>query len=95
MPFCCCLGFLKEFLDELFGESWTCGEEIVLRILVWMCMGSTARGGERYTDQLLILININYRQSDAQEFLIPSYFNFVRVLEVPCREMIDCRVFRA
>ena len=29
MPFYYCLGFLKEFLDELFDESWPCGEEIV------------------------------------------------------------------
>ena len=69
MPFYSYLGFLKEFLDELFGESWPCGEEIfLLGILVWMCMGSTARGGEKYTDQILIWTRINYRQSDAQEF---------------------------
>ena len=60
-----------------------------------MCMGSTARGGERYTDHILIWTHINYRQSDAKEFWILSYFHFVRVLEGPWREMIDCRVFRA
>ena len=26
---CCCFGLLKEFLDEFFGESWPCGEEVV------------------------------------------------------------------
>ena len=29
MPFYCCFRLLKEFLDELFGESWPCGEEVV------------------------------------------------------------------
>ena len=58
-------------------------------------MGSTTRGGEKYTDQLLILLSINYRQNDAQEFSILSYFHFVRVLEGPCTGMIYCRMFRA
>ena len=49
----------------------------------------------KYTDQLLIWTCINYRQSDVQEFLIPLYFHFVCVLEGPCREMFDCRVFCA
>ena len=30
VPFCCCLGFLEEFLDELFVESWPCGEDFFL-----------------------------------------------------------------
>ena len=60
-----------------------------------MCMGSTIRGGETYTGQLLILLHINYRQNDAQEFCIPSHFHFVRVLEGPCTGMIYCCVFRA
>ena len=46
-------------------------------------MGSTSRVGEKYTDHLLNLLRIKYRQNDAKEFCIPSYFHFVRVLEVP------------
>ena len=97
MPFYCCFGFLKEFLDKLFGEYWPCGEEVVflLRISVWMCTGSTARDGERCIDRLLVCTRIDYWQNDAQEFLLPSYFHFVRILEVPCKEMFDCRVFCA
>ena len=60
-----------------------------------MCMGFIAWGGEKCTDRLLILIHINYRQNDAQEFWILSYFHFVWVLEGPCREMIYFRGFRA
>ena len=92
VPFYCSLGFSKEFWDELFGESWPCGEEVVflLRISVWMGTGSTARDGERCIDRLLIWCRIDY----ADEFLLLSYFNFLWVLEVPCTEMFYCRVFR-
>ena len=60
-----------------------------------MCMGPTLRYGEKCTDQLLIWTRIDYRRSDAQEFLIPSYFHFDRVLEEPYIEIFDFRVFRA
>ena len=51
-------------------------------------MGSTARDGERCTYRLLIWTRIDYRQSDAQEFLLPSYFHFVRILEAPCKRFL-------
>ena len=35
------------------------------------------------------------QKNDAQEFCIPSYLHFVRVLEGPYRELIYCRMFRA
>ena len=60
-----------------------------------MCTGSTTWDWERCRDRLFIWSRIDCRQNDAQEFLLPSYFHFVRVLEVPCTEMFDCRVFRA
>ena len=41
------------------------------------------------------LVSYRLPANDAQEFLLPSYFHFVRVLEVPCTEMFDCPVFRA
>ena len=95
-PFSVASDFWRDFWTSCFVSPGHVERKLfLLRILVWMCMGSTARGGERYTDQLLIWTHINYRQSDAQEFWIPSYFYFVGVLEGPCREMIDCRVFRA
>ena len=37
-------------------------------------MGSTARGGEKYTDQLLILLCINYRQMTLGNFAFRHIF---------------------
>ena len=50
---------------------------------------------KKCSGQLLILPRIKYRQNDVQEFCIPSYLHFVRVLEVPYTELIYCRVFHA
>ena len=50
-------------------------------------MGSKARDGEKCTDRLLIWTRIDYRKNDAQEFLLLSYFHFVWVLEVPCKDI--------
>ena len=58
-------------------------------------MGSIARDVERCIDRLLIWSHIDYWRNDAQEFLLLSYFHFIRVLEVPCKYMFDCRMFRA
>ena len=56
-------------------------------------MGSTSQNGERCIYRLLIWSRIDYRQNDAQEFLLPSYLHFVWVLEVPCAEIFVCFLF--
>ena len=90
---------LPQIFEGVFGRAvwWVLymWRESCFLLLVWMFMGYTARDGERCIDWLLIWIRINYRQSDAQEFLIPSYFYFVWFLEGPCIEMFNCRGFRA
>ena len=97
----CALLLLLRIFEGIFGRvvwwvlaMWR-GSCFLLWISVWMCTGSTARDGERWIDRLFIWSRIDCRQNDAQEFLLPSYFHFVRVLEVPCTEMFDCCVFRA
>ena len=95
-PFTVALDF-----EGIFGRvvQWVLamwrGTCCLLRISVCMCMGSIAWDGERCTDRFLIWTRIDCRKIDAQEFLLPSYFYFVWVLKVPCKDMFDCRVFRA
>ena len=53
-----------------------------------MYMGSNMQGVEKCSGQLLILLCINYRQNDAQEFCIPSYLHFIWLLEGTYIELI-------
>ena len=78
----CALLLLLRIFEGIFRQAVRWGPAMwrrscfLLWISVWVCLGSTARDGEKCTDRLLIWTRIDYRQSEAQEFLLPSYFYF-------------------